>query len=83
MALLPLRCDLSGMSPLPIWVLTAWRLILARIEQVKLIGAVLVGSETILFPGAKMNNLFELSLQCRSLRNLLGLLALCRYLSSR
>lgn len=83
MILLPVRADLSGMSPLPISVFMYWRLILARMSHVKLIGASLVGRVTILFPGANMNILAELRLQCKELRNLLGLLALCRYLSNR
>lgn len=76
MALLPLSPALSGINCLPMCVFTAWRLILARIVQVKLTGAVLVGSEMTPFPGANMQILVVFKLLPRELRNLLELGAL-------
>lgn len=52
------------------WVFTAWRLILARIVQVKLTGAVLVGNDMTPFPGANMQILVVFRLLPRELRNL-------------
>lgn len=70
MALLPLSAALSGIKCLPMCVFTAWRFILARMVQVKLIGAVRVGKEMTPFPGAKIQILDELRLLPRELRNL-------------
>lgn len=45
-------------------------------------GAEFVGSETMLFPGSNMKILLPMTLLANALRNLLELLALCRYLET-